>query len=145
MTTNLLFSAFAVCAGIASTVQSAANAGLAQRIGLGAALVVNTSIVMVASLALFFARGSQATFHTANTPLSLYVGGVCGFVFLLSLAYVFPKVGAALAITLVVLGQSAAALVIDHYGLLGMPQDSIGVSRLLGITLVAAGVALIRL
>jgi hypothetical protein len=90
MTTNLLFSAFAVCAGIASTVQSAANAGLAQRIGLGAALVVNTSIVMVASLVLFFGRGSQATFHTANTPLSLYVGGVCGFVFLLSLAYVFP-------------------------------------------------------
>jgi bacterial/archaeal transporter family-2 protein len=145
MTTKLLFAALAVCAGIAGSFQSAANAGLAQKAGLGAALVANTTIVMAGSLAVFFARAPHAGFHPVETPWSLYIGGFCGFVIILSLAFVFPKIGAALAMALVVLGQSGAALAIDHYGLMGMPKDPVSVSRVAGFALVAAGVALIRL
>jgi len=141
---KLLFSAFAIVAGVAATVQAASNAGLAQRIGLGAALVVNTAIVFTGTLVLLAAQGSRAGFFPAGTPWSLYVGGGCGFVLLLSLAFVFPKIGAAWAIALVVLGQSAAALAIDHYGLLGMPRDPITASRAAGLALVALGFALIR-
>src|SRR5438093_3324290 len=145
MTTKLLFAALAVCAGIAGSFQSAANAGLSQKTGLGTALVVNTSIVMAGSLAFFLARGPDAGFHPIGTPWSLYIGGFCGFVIILSLAFVFPKIGAALAMALVVLGQSAAALVIDHYGLMGMPKDPVSVPRVAGLALVAGGTALIRL
>ncbi len=145
MTTQLLFAAFAVCAGIAGSFQSAANAGLAQKAGLGTALVVNTSIVMLGALAFFLAQRPPSGLHPAGTPWSLYIGGFCGFVVILSLAFVVPKLGAALAMTLVVLGQSATALVIDHYGLMGMPSVPISGSRAAGIALVAGGVALIRL
>jgi len=144
MTTKLLFAALAICAGIAGSFQSAANAGLSQKTGLGAALVVNTSIVMAGSLAFFLARGPHAGFHPVGTPWSLYIGGFCGFVIILSLA-VFPKIGAALAIALVVLSQSAAALAIDHYSLMGMPRDPVSVWRVAGLALVASGIALIRL
>jgi transporter family-2 protein len=144
MTTELLFAALAVCAGIAGSFQSAANAVLAQRIGLGAALVVNASIVMVGTLALLLARGPYAGFYRAGTPWSLYIGGFCGFVVILSLAYVYPKIGAALAVALLVLGQSVAALAIDHYGLMGMPSVPVTASRVAGLALVAGGIALIR-
>ncbi len=144
MTTKLLFAAFAVCAGIAGSFQSAANAGLAQRIGLGAALVVNTSIVMVGALAFLLARGSHAGFYRVGVPWSLYVGGFCGFVVILTLAFVYPRIGAALAVALLVFGQSAAALAIDHYGLMGMPLVPVTPSRVAGLALVAGGIALIR-
>ncbi len=48
--TKLLFALIAAAAGAATAFQSAANAGLASRIGLSAALVVNTSIVLLGTL-----------------------------------------------------------------------------------------------
>ena len=142
---DVLYAALAVLAGVAGTLQSAANAGLAQRVGLGAALVLNTTIVLAFSLVFFVARGPHTNFYPAGTPWSLYIGGVCGFMVVFTLAVVFPKIGAALAIALLVLGQSAAALAIDHYGLLGMPRDPVTLTRLAGLALVAGGVALLRL
>ncbi|KAF0244367.1 MAG: hypothetical protein FD180_2624 [Planctomycetota bacterium] len=144
MTMKVLFGALAVLAGIAGSFQSSANAGLSQKVGLGAALVVNTSIVLAGTLIFFFARSPHANFFPAGTPWTLYIGGLCGFVIILSLALVFPKIGVAWAIALVVLGQSAAALIIDHYGLMGMPKDPLTISRVAGIVLVCSGVALLR-
>jgi transporter family-2 protein len=142
--TTILYAVLAVCAGLAASFQSAANAGLARKAGLGAAMVLNTLIVMAGSLALLLARGIRSDFEPTATPWSLYIGGFCGFIIVFSLALVFDKIGAAFAIALVVLGQSAAALAIDHYGMMGMPKDPISIVRVLGLGLVAGGVALLR-
>jgi transporter family-2 protein len=142
--TQMLFGLVAVGAGVAATVQAAANAGLAARIGLAAALVVNTAIVLLATLVFYFAGSPSRSFFPAGTPWSLYMGGLYGFLILLSLAFVFPKIGAAVAIALVVLGQGAAALAIDHFGMLGMPTEPVTLARVAGLLLVGAGVALIR-
>jgi transporter family-2 protein len=144
MTMKVLFAVLAVLAGIATALQASANAGLSQRVGLGAALVVNTAIVLAGALVFFVARGPHANFFPAGTPWALYIGGACGFVIILCLAFVFPKIGAAWAIALVILGQSVAALAIDHYGLLGMPRDPVTLTRAAGLALVALGASLIR-
>jgi transporter family-2 protein len=141
---KVFYALLAVLAGIATAVQPSANAGLAQRVGLAAALVLNSAIVLAAALVLFAARGAHANFFPAGTPWGLYVGGFCGFFVILSLASVFPEIGAAWAIALVVLGQCAAALAIDHYGWLGMPRDPLTLSRAAGLAFVALGVALAR-
>jgi uncharacterized membrane protein YdcZ (DUF606 family) len=65
---KLLFGVLAVLAGIATAFQASANAGLSQRIGLGAALVVNTAIVLAGSLVFFVARGPHADLLPAGTP-----------------------------------------------------------------------------
>jgi bacterial/archaeal transporter family-2 protein len=141
---TVLFAALALLAGIATTLQASANAGLSQRVGLAAALVLNTLIVLAGTLVFFVARGPHANFFPAGTPWALYIGGACGFVIILCLALVFPKIGAAWAIALVVLGQSAAALAIDHFGLLGMPRDPVTIPRVAGLALLAVGVSLVR-
>ena len=141
---SVLFAALALLAGIATTLQASANAGLSQRVGLAAALVLNTLIVLAGTLVFFVARGPHANFFPAGTPWALYIGGACGFVIILCLAFVFPKIGAAWAIALVVLGQSAAALAIDHFGLLGMPKDPITLPRVAGLALLALGVTFVR-
>ena len=141
--TTLLFGLLAAAAGFAAAFQGAANAGLSSRIGLGAALVVNTSIVLLGSLVLYLV-GPRGMFFPPGTPPTLYVGGVCGFIIVLSLAVVFPRMGAAFAIAVVVLGQGLAALVIDHFGLMGMPQEPVTLARVAGLLLVGAGLALVR-
>jgi transporter family-2 protein len=117
---------------------------LASRIGLSAALVMNTSIVLLGTLIFYFISGSRGTFFPSGTPWFLYVGGLCGFLVILSLAFVFPKIGAAVAIAIVVLGQGAAALAIDHFGLMSMPKEPVTFVRVAGLLLILGGVALIR-
>ena len=142
--TGILFGLIAAAAGVAGALQAAANAGLSSRIGLAAALVVNTSTVLLGTLVFYFARGPQGRFFATGVPWNLYLGGVCGFFIILSLAFVFPKIGAAVAIALVVLGQCVAALAIDHLGLMGMPTEPVTLARVGGLLLVCSGVALLR-
>jgi len=142
--TKILFLLIATVAGIAASFQATANAALASRIGLAAALVVNTCIVLVGTLLFYAAAGAQKGFFPAGTPWAFYSGGICGFLIILSLAFVYPRIGAAAAISLMVLGQGAAALAIDHFGLLGMPQISMTIPRIIGLLLLGAGVVLIR-
>lgn len=144
MTPKLLFALCGVAAGIAAAFQSAANAGLSARIGLGAALVVNTTIVLAGTLVLFVARGPHANFFPDGTPWTLYIGGACGFVIIAAMALAMPKLGAAVAISLMVLGQGAAALALDHYGLLGIPREPVTLQRVAGLALMCGGMALLR-
>jgi len=145
MTTKVLFATLAVAAGMAAALQAAANSGLARVVGLGPALVVNTVVVLLGVIALWAALGAETRFFPAGASCSLYLGGIFGFVIVASLAFVFPKIGAAYAVALMIGGQCVAAFVIDHFGLLGMPQDPLTRQRLIGLALVAAGAAVIRL
>jgi transporter family-2 protein len=142
--TQILFGLIAIGAGVAATFQSAANAGLAARIGLGAALIVNTSVVLIATILFYLTSGRTGTFFPPGVPWYLYLGGLGGFAVILSLAFLFPKIGTALAIALLVLGQGAAALAIDHFGLLGMPQVPVSLARIGGLFLVGGGIAMLR-
>ncbi|MEX2138613.1 MAG: DMT family transporter [Pirellulales bacterium] len=142
--TKILFALIAAAAGVATSLQSAANAGLASRIGLGAALILNTLMVLVGTVVFYLLSGRQGTFFPAATPWFLYIGGLCGFVVILSLAFVFPKIGAGVTIAILVLGQGAAALAIDHFGVMGMPKEPLTLARLAGMLLACSGVALMR-
>ena len=145
MTTNFVCAALAVAAGVAAALQAAINAGLARVIGLGPALVVNTVVVLMGVTGLWAAMGAKTAFFPADASWTLYVGGVFGFVIIASLTFVFPKIGAAYAIALMIGGQCLAALVVDHFGLMGMPHDPLTARRVIGVELVAAGAAVVRL
>jgi bacterial/archaeal transporter family-2 protein len=144
MTLRILFPALAIAAGVAAALQAATNAGLAKSAGLGPALVVNTVIVLMGTLGLWAALGAKTTFFPAGASWTLYLGGLFGFVIIASLALVFPKIGAAYAVALMVGGQCVAALVVDHFGLMGMQRDPLTAQRVIGVALVAAGALVTR-
>lgn len=142
---SIAFATLAVFAGVAAAIQAAVNAGLARTTGLGAALVVNTLVVLIGTIALWLATADEKTsFFPAGTPWTLYLGGVGGFVIIASLAIVFPRIGAAYAIVLMIGGQCVTALAIDHFGLVGMPRDPLTMQRVIGVILVAAGALVMR-
>lgn len=142
---KLIFAALAISAGAAVALQGATNQGLMKATGIGPALIVNTLVVLAGSIVLWLATGAKTAFVPAGTPWTLYLGGVFGFVVVATIAFVFPRLGAAYAIALVVCGQCLAALVIDHYGLIGMPASPITPARVIGVALVVGGVAVLRM
>jgi len=144
MTMRIVFAALAVAAGVAAAMQAATNAGLSKSAGLGPALVLNTVIVLIAAIALWAAMGATTTFFPAGASWTLYLGGLFGFVIIASLAFVFPKIGAAYAVALMVGGQCVAALTVDHFGLMGMPRDPLTMQRVIGVALVVAGAVVMR-
>ena len=144
MTMQIVCATLAIAAGVAAVIQAAINASLAKSAGLGPALVVNTVVVLVGAIGLWAAMGAKTTFFPAGASWTLYLGGLFGFVIVASLAFVFPKIGAAYAMALMVGGQCVAALVVDHFGLMGMPRDSLTIQRAIGVTLVAAGALVTR-
>jgi bacterial/archaeal transporter family-2 protein len=132
-------------AGVAAACQSAANATLSERTTLGLSLLTNSVVVLVASALLFLVDGGPRTVATALTvPPRYYIGGVCGFFILTTLALAVPRVGTAMAVALMVLGQGAMGLAIDHYGLWGVEESTVTPLRFLGVVLLVGGVFLLR-
>ncbi|MET3926368.1 uncharacterized membrane protein YdcZ (DUF606 family) [Devosia sp. 2618] len=56
-----------------------------------------------------------------------------------------PRLGAATAMALIVVGQMLASIAIDHFGVLGTTQHSAGPVRIVGALLLLAGVVMVRL
>ena len=84
------------------------------------------------------------TFFAAGASRTLYLGGLFGFVIIASLTFVFPKIGAAYAVALMVGGQCVTALMVDHFGFMGMRREPLTIQRMIGLALVAAGAVVAR-
>ena len=52
-----------------------------------------------------------------------------------------PKLGVANMLLFIIIGQLLSGMVIDHFGLLGMPVKPVDVSKLMGIGLMVLGLA----
>jgi transporter family-2 protein len=145
MLAKLALAALAVVAGVAVAFQGATNQGLLKSVSIGPALVINTVVVLIGATALWLATGTKTTFFPAGTSWTLYLGGVFGFIIIAAAVLVFPRLGAAYAIALMVCGQCLAALIIDHFGLMGMERSPVTLPRVIGVLLVVGGVAVFRL
>jgi bacterial/archaeal transporter family-2 protein len=79
-----------------------------------------------------------------NAPLIAWTGGLLGAFFVASSVMLVPRLGVALTFSLLIAGQMLITLVIDHFGLLGIPVKEISLPRLIGVALITVGVILIR-
>ncbi len=139
--------ALALGAGVSVAVQQVLNGGL--RIALASpawagffSYIGGLLTMMVVLIALGEKLPSWKAI--ADTPWWAWSGGVFGGVFILLMILLLPSLGAATLIALVVAGQMAAAITLDHFGAFGLTPHPISVSRLLGAALLIAGVVLIK-
>jgi transporter family-2 protein len=138
---------FAIAAGAMLPIQFGINAQLAGWLGspLRATLVsfaVGTA-VLVAATALF-ARGITEGKSLGDAPWWVWVGGALGAFYVLGSVVTAPKLGAAALFAFILAGQAVASLAVDHFGWVGFDENPVTPGRLLGIALVAAGVAAVR-
>ena len=138
---------FAVAAGAMLPFQFGINSVLARYVD-GAAraslvsFVVGTLALLLAVLVYF--RGMPSGDRLAAGPWWIWAGGILGAFYVLGSVVTAPKLGAATLVALILAGQAAASLTVDHFGLVGFDENPLTAGRLLGIGLVALGVALVR-
>ncbi|MEO7672504.1 MAG: DMT family transporter [Pyrinomonadaceae bacterium] len=79
-----------------------------------------------------------------DAPAIAWIGGILGAFFVAASVTLVPKLGVAMTFSILIAGQMIVTLVIDHFGLLGVPIRALSLTRLGGILLIATGVVLIR-
>lgn len=87
-----------------------------------------------------FANLRQAT----QVHWSLWLAGLLGAFYVTTVIILTPRLGTSLTFSLVVAGQLAMAVILDHFGGFGIPVQPFNWPRLAGIILITAGVFLIR-
>lgn len=136
----------AVVGGILLAVQAPTNAILGKASGspIVAAFIsfligsVALGAVVAATSGKIFAPGLR------QVPFYAWLGGLYGAFFVAVAAFGAPRVGMGVLLTAAVAGQLAAALVLDHYGLLGLDRHPVNVTRIAGLILVLLGAVLVR-
>ncbi len=132
-------------AGIGIAVQAPTNAALAKTSGsvVLAALVsfLIGSVVLAVAWAAFDRTAPAAL---KGVPSWAWLGGLYGAGFVAAMAYAAPRLGLATALTVAIASQLATALLLDHFGLLGLKTEPVTLPRLLGAALVIGGVVLMR-
>ncbi|HVM23544.1 MAG TPA: DMT family transporter [Sphingomicrobium sp.] len=133
-------------AGGVVALQAPTNAMLAKAGGspILAALISFTVGTVALLLAWLLTPNRPGAAAFSGLPWYAWVGGLYGAVFVAVAAFAAPRVGLASLITIGIAGQIAMALLLDHFGALGLPRDPISLGRVAGALLVVAGVVLVR-
>ena len=135
----------AALVGAGLTVQVGMNATV--RLAIGSpmlAAIVNFVVGLAGLVIVALASGARWTpGSAAAVPAWAWFGGLLGAAYVASTTVLGPRLGAATLLALTLAGQMAAALAVDHYGVIGFPQSPLTASRLLGAALLVAGVLLI--
>lgn len=94
-------------------------------------------------LALINGEGIPRPAVLAQPAWPLYLGGLLGAFYVIMVVILVPEMGTQKLFALIVAGQMAATLVVDQYGLLGLPKTPITWERFSGACLLIGGVYLV--
>ncbi|MGD9912649.1 MAG: DMT family transporter [Rhizobiaceae bacterium] len=137
----------ALTAGVSVVIQQSVNAGLKLELGSAAwagfaSYLLGT--VLMALLAVVLRDPIPAGGVMARIPWWMWTGGLFGSIFIGLSIYLVPQLGAATFIALLITGQMLASVTLDHFGVLGLQQRPIDLSRVAGVAMLIGGVLLIR-
>ena len=135
-----------IVAGLGLTVQVGMNSQLRKMLQSAnlAALIsflVGTAALITLIVVMRTPMPPRATF--AAVPWWAWLGGLLGAFYVASSTVVAVELGATTLLGLALAGQLATALVIDHFGWLGLPENPITWTRIGGVALLGVGVWLI--
>jgi transporter family-2 protein len=139
---------FAFAAGVALPVQFGINAQLAVWLHspIRAAFIsFLTGAIILAISAAFVFKPLPSLNRLGHAPWWVWLGGALGAFYVAGSIFAAPKLGAAALIAVIVAGQSLASLAVDQFGWVGFEQKQITPGRIVGMALVGAGVALVRI
>lgn len=126
---------FALIAGTFITSQGAINGMIGQKVGIFPTIIVPVCVQIVL---LLLAVAINRNFMT-NTMrvkeidqgfLFLTISALLGLGIMSLMTYSIMKIGPLVAFTVVIFSQLLSSMIVEHFGLLGMPQHSINFKRI---------------
>jgi len=145
---NLVAVVLAIAVGATIPAQTAINSRLARHLGVTLLASMVSFFVGTVGLALaVVATGTKMPLASvaSSQPWWVWIGGVCGLVFLTMNMVLLPRIGASATVILPLFGQVVGGLVIDVVGGFGTTPRGLTIGRVVGVLLVAAGAVLVNL
>ena len=147
MSNTYLFILLALAAGAMMPTQAATNSRMAVVVGSPiASAFISFFVGTVALFVYLLISGVSLTSLSSakEAPPIAWIGGLLGAFFVTAGVTLVPRLGVATTFSLMIAGQMIVTLIIDHFGLLGVPVREVNFARIAGILLIGVGVVLIR-
>ncbi len=139
----LLAIAIALLGGVVVTLQGQFMGVLQEALGTKGAVFVTYAGGGLVIVLLTLLSGGTDLGAFRQVPWYAFTTGILGLIIVGSVGFVVPRLGLAAAFTLIVASQFAAAVVIDHFGLLGAAVQPVDLPRAVGLGVMLVGVWLI--
>lgn len=133
---QILLIALIVLGGMGLSVEAGILGPLGQQVGDFWATFSIFSIGTILSLLLILFFGPRKPVSYFSRPSWELMGGLLGPCYVVILTIVTPIIGIALTMIGILTGQVTKSLIIDHYGLLGMPKRRIDKYRIMALILI---------
>lgn len=124
--------------GIITSVLIFLNGELANIYGLYTGTLIAHLVAVLGSFAVFLFK--KENFTLTKLPWYLYSGGAVGLIGVVVINISYGRISVTAILALGLLAQSIVGLIIDQFGLLGMPQVPFSTKKLIGISLVVLGI-----
>ena len=129
-------------AGFAVPLQAGTNAKLGVLLGhplwaTAVSLVVSCIAVMVVMLIFKVPRPNIAALQAG--PWWIWCGGIAGVLYITAALILVPRLGALNFIMAVIIGQLTISVIIDYFGLVGLPKQPLNLQKIIGVSVVLAG------
>jgi transporter family-2 protein len=144
---TIFFLLLAVIAGAVLPLQAAVNSRLGNAVNDSIYGAFLSFIVGILALTPYVFSGRVELRNLSNAVdqhWSVWIGGALGAFYVTSLIILTPRLGVALTLGLTVAGQMGFALLLDHYGWMGLPVQTINWTKIAGILMIIGGVWLLR-
>ncbi|GAB3062777.1 DMT family transporter [Salinicoccus sesuvii] len=136
---------FGVAVGMLVPLQTSVNsrlAGFTRSLLLASFYSFLTGTILLIIINLVVNPGKLAPSFILSHDFSYiwFTGGLLGVIYLTGNIILLPKIGAALTVIMTVAGQMIIGLMVDTFGWFGAPVQPLGLFRILGISIMLAGI-----
>ncbi len=139
---QILYFLIIIVAAFFVALQTPVNSELARVIGSNTWATIISFVVGLVVL-LIYALVTQQPLSVkklSTVPPFLFIGGLLGAIFVLTIVILFPKVGAMNVVILVLIGQTICSLFIDQYGWFNAPISPINLQKIAALILMLVAV-----
>ncbi|MCH8616328.1 DMT family transporter [Sphingomonas sp. SM33] len=138
--------ALAVVAGFFMSVQAPTNAILGKASGSAVVAAFISFLIGTLALGVAVAAGSGRLLapELRAVPWYAWLGGLYGAFFVAMAAFGAPRIGIGPLLTAAIAGQLIGAIVLDHYGMIGLARQPVSPEKLAGAALVLIGAFIVR-
>jgi bacterial/archaeal transporter family-2 protein len=144
---KLLFYILPILAGVAMSVQSGINAQLRAAVNnplLAAFISFLGGTIALAIMLLFSKQALPALAAYSDINWYKFTGGLLGVFVVTVVLLSVQEIGAANMFVLIIAGQLFAALLMDHFGVLGMKESPMTMQKMIGIVCLVVGAYLVN-
>src|SRR5512140_2723335 len=139
MLSTLLTVLIGTLGGIAVGLQGPIATQMGKRVGgVSSSFVVHVSGAVLSG-ALLLTRGGEEMRNWRSLSWYMLLSGGFGVVLYLTINHTMPRLGATTALALIIIGQLAMGILVDHFGLFGVAIRQLDGWRAAGLLLLVAG------